>query len=160
MLYEVITIYIIAKRFGLAPFSFTVNSGFEYIGIFLTCNFTYFIAVSTFARRCKQYHFIVTTSISRRIIALFWVKIVHILNFVASRVCYPFLSQVAGFFSVYCSRITSYNVCYTKLLRLSYEKFEEHHIDFIEKLSENIASVIASVNVNLKTASLLEQSLV
>jgi PAS domain S-box-containing protein len=41
---------------------------------------------------------------------------------------------------------------------LSYNKFEAHHIEFIEKLCENIASVISSVKTNIRTAKLLEQS--
>ncbi|HAN00520.1 MAG TPA: hypothetical protein DCQ26_18150 [Marinilabiliales bacterium] len=41
---------------------------------------------------------------------------------------------------------------------LSYKKFEPHHLEFIEKLSENIASVISSVKTNLRTAKLLQQS--
>lgn len=41
---------------------------------------------------------------------------------------------------------------------LSYKPFEPHHVEFIEKLCENIASVIASVKVNVRTKKLLEQS--
>jgi PAS domain S-box-containing protein len=41
---------------------------------------------------------------------------------------------------------------------LAFDKFELHHIDFIEKLCENIASVVASVKTNLRTEKLLEQS--
>jgi len=41
---------------------------------------------------------------------------------------------------------------------ISYKKAEPHHLEFIEKLSENIASVISSVKTNIRTASLLEQS--
>lgn len=41
---------------------------------------------------------------------------------------------------------------------LSYDKFEAHQIDFIEKLCENIASVVASVKTNIRTENLLEQS--
>ncbi|MFA6403948.1 MAG: cache domain-containing protein [Salinivirgaceae bacterium] len=41
---------------------------------------------------------------------------------------------------------------------LSYHRFEPHHIEFIEKLSENIGSVISSVNTTVRTTKLLEQS--
>lgn len=41
---------------------------------------------------------------------------------------------------------------------VSYDEFSPHHIEFIEKLSENIASVISSVSTNMQTAELLEQS--
>jgi len=41
---------------------------------------------------------------------------------------------------------------------LFYEKLEAHQIDFIEKLCENIASVVASVKTNLRTEKLLAQS--
>lgn len=41
---------------------------------------------------------------------------------------------------------------------LFYNDIPEHYIEFIEKLSENIASVISSVKTNIRTAKLLEQS--
>jgi methyl-accepting chemotaxis protein len=41
---------------------------------------------------------------------------------------------------------------------LSFDKWEPHQIDFIEKLCENIASVVASVKTNLRTEKLLQQS--
>jgi PAS domain-containing protein len=41
---------------------------------------------------------------------------------------------------------------------LSYHRFEPHQIEFVEKLSENIASVISSVNTTVRTTKLLEQS--
>lgn len=41
---------------------------------------------------------------------------------------------------------------------LAYDPFQDHHIEFIEKLSENVASVISSVKTNIQTARLLEQS--
>jgi methyl-accepting chemotaxis protein len=40
----------------------------------------------------------------------------------------------------------------------SVEDFEEHKIDFVNKLSENIAATFATVNLNSKTAILLEES--
>lgn len=41
---------------------------------------------------------------------------------------------------------------------LSFELFQDHQIDFLEKLCENIASVISSVKTNIGTKILLEQS--
>ena len=40
----------------------------------------------------------------------------------------------------------------------SFEIFEPHKIEFIEKVAENIASVINNVKINIKTKELLEQS--
>lgn len=41
---------------------------------------------------------------------------------------------------------------------VSYTKIENYKIEFVEKLCENIASVISSVNTNVHNAKLLEQS--
>lgn len=41
---------------------------------------------------------------------------------------------------------------------ISYNHIEKYQIDFVEKLCENIASVISSVNTNIHNAKLLEQS--
>ncbi len=54
--------------------------------------------------------------------------------------------------------ITINDACLGVFELLSYKKYEPHHVEFIEKLSENIASVILSVKTNLRTAKLLQQS--
>lgn len=41
---------------------------------------------------------------------------------------------------------------------MSYNSLEKYKIEFVEKLCENIASVISSVNTNIHNANLLEQS--
>jgi methyl-accepting chemotaxis protein len=41
---------------------------------------------------------------------------------------------------------------------LSYSSFDDYQIEFLERLSENIASVILSVKTNIRTAKLLKQS--
>ncbi|MDD2197644.1 MAG: GAF domain-containing protein [Bacteroidales bacterium] len=40
----------------------------------------------------------------------------------------------------------------------SFKVFEEHEVEFLEKVSESIASTIATVRINAKTRTLLEQS--
>ncbi len=50
------------------------------------------------------------------------------------------------------------NITYGLLEILSYNEFLPHQIEFIEKLSENIASVISNVKTNLKTSKLLDKS--
>lgn len=56
------------------------------------------------------------------------------------------------------SPLTVNEVTFGVIELVSYEPFLDHQIEFIEKLSENVASVISSVNTNIQTASLLEQS--
>ncbi len=56
------------------------------------------------------------------------------------------------------SPLTINDITYGVLEILSYKPFLDYQIDFIEKLSENIASVISSVKTNIHTAKLLEQS--
>lgn len=50
------------------------------------------------------------------------------------------------------------NITYGLLEIIDYEPFLPHQIEFIEKLSENIASVISSVKTNVRTSELLKKS--
>lgn len=50
------------------------------------------------------------------------------------------------------------SITYGLLEIVSYDPFLPHHIEFIETLSENIASVISSVQTNIKTSKLLKKS--
>jgi methyl-accepting chemotaxis protein len=54
--------------------------------------------------------------------------------------------------------LTVNDLIYGLVELLSINKFADFEIEFIEKLCENIASVISSVNINIHTAKLLEQS--
>lgn len=40
----------------------------------------------------------------------------------------------------------------------SFNSFEKHQISFVEKIAENVASTISTVNINLKTVKLLKQT--
>lgn len=50
------------------------------------------------------------------------------------------------------------NITYGLLEIIDYNPFPAHQIEFVEKLSENIASVISSVKTNVQTAELLKKS--
>ena len=56
------------------------------------------------------------------------------------------------------SPLSTNDVTYGIIEVLSYSQFLDFQLEFIERLSENIASVISSVQINIRTARLLEQS--
>ena len=47
---------------------------------------------------------------------------------------------------------------YALIELISFNKFEKHHIEFVEKIGESIASTIANARVNSRTNKLLQQS--
>ncbi|NOZ48344.1 MAG: GAF domain-containing protein [Chlorobi bacterium] len=50
------------------------------------------------------------------------------------------------------------DIVYGVIELASFNDFQQHQIDFLEQLGEDIASIISSVKVNIKTAKLLEES--
>lgn len=74
---------------------------------------------------------------------------------------YISISSGMGFSQPTCIVLTpliNNDVIFGVLELASLKKLENYHIEFIEKISESIASTIATVKINMKTAQLLRES--